>query len=457
MKKNTKHIIQLLAGTALTCVICLAGAKTSEKAEAIRSHDVVVSISYVESETSATTDTSVSKFVIDDQRDINYFDPDLLTKNGCAYKNPKRLENNPVELIIPKTYNGTTIDKLGYTFEFHWGLDTPHTDRYYGPFYNCSRLERVFIPDTIEISNNIFEDLDYGKRNNLDIYIYSDDIQHFFEKSYRSIIFFADYSYYDLSYNALIDGEVLEELTVPENITEINEGAFLKCKSLKKVTVPNQVTQISEQAFYSPNLESIAIYDPNCEIADNAIANSRVYDNNAKKYVYSFDGVIYGYTDSTAQKYAEDKGFAFAALDKNNEVIVTSRTTAATTKVTTTSTSVSLKEGETRVVVVPIEVSTEPERTTDTQTTSATPVTTASPAVSSVDITKTEEPIVTTKPAVEGDTDGDGKLTVRDAANIAKMLSLRLETLLPGSADYNGDGKVNVRDAAAIANGLAKR
>ena len=458
MKKIQKNFIKLLAGTAITGILCLAGAKTNEKAEAVKRYDVLISTSNIESETSTTTDTSVSKFFIDDQRDISYFDAEALA-NGRAYKDPDKLWNDPLELIIPKTYNNTTITHLGTTMELHAGTDinTPNWTYTYGPFYNCSRLERVFIPDTIKTSNSIFEDLSYGIRNNIDIYVYSDDIQHFFEKSYGSIIFKNGYSYYDLSYNALIDDEVLEDLTVPENITEINEGAFLKCRSLKKVTVPKQVTQIGSQAFLSSNLESIAIYDPNCGIADNAIANSKAYDNNAKKYVYSFDGVIYGYTDSTAQKYAEDNGYTFAALDKNNEVIVTSRTTAVTTQTTTTSTSVSLKEGETRIIVQPIETetSTELETSTDTQATSTTAVTTVSVTTTLEISTSVEQPSVGTETII-GDANGDNSLSVQDCSFIAQALANRKGDTLPESADYNKDGKKNVIDAMEIAKDLAR-
>ncbi|MBQ3566048.1 MAG: WG repeat-containing protein, partial [Oscillospiraceae bacterium] len=55
-----------------------------------------------------------------------------------------------------------------------------------------------------------------------------------------------------------------------------------------------------------------------------------------------------------------------------------------------------------------------------------------------------------------GDANGDGKVTVRDAAAIAAALAKKKEDTLPASADFNGDGKVTVRDAAAIAAALAK-
>ena len=56
---------------------------------------------------------------------------------------------------------------------------------------------------------------------------------------------------------------------------------------------------------------------------------------------------------------------------------------------------------------------------------------------------------------IQGDSNGDGIVNVRDAAHIAKMLAQGKTSELSSEADFNGDGKVNVRDAAAIAKYLA--
>lgn len=53
------------------------------------------------------------------------------------------------------------------------------------------------------------------------------------------------------------------------------------------------------------------------------------------------------------------------------------------------------------------------------------------------------------------DANHDGKLNVRDAAHIAKMLAQGKASELPVESDFNDDGKINVRDAAAIAKYLA--
>lgn len=56
-----------------------------------------------------------------------------------------------------------------------------------------------------------------------------------------------------------------------------------------------------------------------------------------------------------------------------------------------------------------------------------------------------------------GDANGDGKLTVSDAAYIARTLAKgqKIDVAENPAADFNGDGKVNVSDAASIARILA--
>ena len=69
----------------------------------------------------------------------------------------------------------------------------------------------------------------------------------------------------------LIDGsQCYGEVTVPDGVTAIAEGAFRDCNTITKVTLPDSVTQIGEQAFWeckalteirlSANLEAISSF-----------------------------------------------------------------------------------------------------------------------------------------------------------------------------------------------------
>lgn len=57
--------------------------------------------------------------------------------------------------------------------------------------------------------------------------------------------------------------------------------------------------------------------------------------------------------------------------------------------------------------------------------------------------------------AIIGDADNNNVLNIRDAAFIARMIAKGKTNELPKHADYNGDGEVTIRDAAAIAIFLA--
>ena len=60
-------------------------------------------------------------------------------------------------------------------------------------------------------------------------------------------------------------------------------------------------------------------------------------------------------------------------------------------------------------------------------------------------------------PITLDESEDEMKLTVRDAALIAKLIASNNADELPETADYNKDGKINVRDAAAIAKNLASK
>jgi len=123
----------------------------------------------------------------------------------------------------------------------------------------------------------------------------------------------------------------------------------------------------------------------------------------------------------------------------------TDTTTAATTKPNeTTGTTVSTTAAVSDTEADTTGTTTASETTIDTTNTTATTVTTT---------TETG----TTRP--KGDANNDGKMTVSDAAFIARTLAKRLtiDALENPYADYNNDGKVTVADAAGIARELAKK
>ena len=125
-------------------------------------------------------------------------------------------------------------------------------------------------------------------------------------------------------------------LDLPESITSIGQKAFQGCSSFTDLCVPPNTTSIGQEAYSSSGirqavipaavselptdtffrcseLNSITILDPDCVIydSDRTICNSYSYSDDKAAY----NGIIYGFKDSTAQAYAEKYGYRFAALD----------------------------------------------------------------------------------------------------------------------------------------------
>ena len=103
------------------------------------------------------------------------------------------------------------------------------------------------------------------------------------------------------------------DITIPDSVASIGSGAFEGCTILRDITIPSSVTTIGESAFAGcENLVSVTILNPDCQIYDSSTTLFNGYDNETGEY--RFNGTIYGYTDSTAQAYAEKYGYKFEAI-----------------------------------------------------------------------------------------------------------------------------------------------
>ena len=70
---------------------------------------------------------------------------------------------------------------------------------------------------------------------------------------------FANYTATPLYYgaNLYFDGELAEDVVVPDGITRINAYAFYRCESIESVTIPSSVTAIGYYAFYNCNVSNV--------------------------------------------------------------------------------------------------------------------------------------------------------------------------------------------------------
>lgn len=96
----------------------------------------------------------------------------------------------------------------------------------------------------------------------------------------------------------------LKSVTIGTGVTTIGDYAFNGCTGLEEMVIPYSVKSIGTAAFTGcTNLGSLTVYNRNCTFADDATA---------------YYTTIYGFTGSTAETYANEKGFDFVAIDETH-------------------------------------------------------------------------------------------------------------------------------------------
>ena len=86
----------------------------------------------------------------------------------------------------------------------------------------------------------------------------------------------------------------MKEVTIQNNVTEIEDRAFDNCKSLKSITIPASVKKIGKMAF-----GYVLKYQPS--------GDESYIDVPIKGFT------IKGYKDTAAEKYAKKNGFKIVA------------------------------------------------------------------------------------------------------------------------------------------------
>ena len=96
----------------------------------------------------------------------------------------------------------------------------------------------------------------------------------------------------------------LTSVTIPDGVTSIADAAFAYCTSMTDVTMSKSVSGILGYAFYScTSLTNATILHPDAYITNNAFAGC------------SPALTIHGWSDSTAQTYAQNNGITFDAFE----------------------------------------------------------------------------------------------------------------------------------------------
>ena len=122
------------------------------------------------------------------------------------------------------------------------------------------------------------------------------------------------------------------DVVIPNGVKTICDNSFSN-SLISSVEIPSSVNKIEGNAFaLCSNLKSVTIRNPNCEIYDQFGVVFNGYDKGLNPY---YNGVIKGYSDSTAEAYAKKYNYKFEALTPET---TTAATTTETASVTTAAT-----------------------------------------------------------------------------------------------------------------------
>lgn len=128
-------------------------------------------------------------------------------------------------------------------------------------FYNCSTITKLHISSNLKkvgwgafhMCNNINE-------------VHIDDLSEWcnidFEGPYANPLYYGHFLY--------VDGNILSQLEIPSDITEVKSSSFAGCLSIASVTIGDHVTHIGDYAFYQCELLSVSIGNGIKEIANSA-------------------------------------------------------------------------------------------------------------------------------------------------------------------------------------------
>lgn len=127
----------------------------------------------------------------------------------------------------------------------------------------------------------------------------------------------ADYAFYNLTgvrsaeisqtVNSIGEGAfenclMLESVSIPDGVKTIKSSTFRNCISLTKLLFPYNVSCIEDSAFDGcNNVSEITVYNPECIMPDGWITSN-------------VDAVIYGYTNSSAEIFADGNDLNFVSI-----------------------------------------------------------------------------------------------------------------------------------------------
>ncbi len=115
-------------------------------------------------------------------------------------------------------------------------------------FSNCTNLASVTIPASVSYMKGTFSDCTSLKEVHISDLAAWCSMEGFYDD-----IIERGCTFNGVEYDLYLNGELVENLVIPEGITHIGDGVFWNCKSIKSVTLPDSLVSIGKGAFGNVN------------------------------------------------------------------------------------------------------------------------------------------------------------------------------------------------------------
>lgn len=175
-------------------------------------------------------------------------------------------------------------------------------------FADCKVLSEIDIPDAVEsIGNSAF-----CRCSKLTEVILPQGVTNIGDKTFYScadlqkVVMSKDVE--NIGMSAFAYCYKLSDVKIPQSVKTIGTYAFYDCYEIKEIVVPYVTHSVGSKAFYGCSGLCKATFSNPATI----IENKDTFDGVSK------DIVIYGYEDSSAQKFCSDNGYKFVVMESGS-------------------------------------------------------------------------------------------------------------------------------------------